>query len=171
MEPLNEYAVKIFRSTESVNVYFKVQGGKVFRAHSCVLAIRALSLFKRVISESALANQKMSSATIALKVSEGNLRTGPAVFLYTTLDLHNDIVWKESGAIQDILLAAKRFGCTKLKLYAESVLADRHVQVDTAARLLHFAHGNDCALVKETAMDFCVRCMRVVENNHPNGSW
>ncbi|OEU17836.1 hypothetical protein FRACYDRAFT_184476 [Fragilariopsis cylindrus CCMP1102] len=61
-----------------------------------------------------------------------------------------------------LLVAADRLCLTELKLYVESVLADKFVDETNAAELLLFADSYSCALLKETTMDVCVSDPNVV---------
>ena len=54
---------------------------------------------------------------------------------------------------KEILLAADRFDCTQLKLYAESIIVDKFLVAYNAAALLVFADSYSCALLKEAAMN------------------
>lgn len=58
---------------------------------------------------------------------------------------------------QDMIEAADRFGCTGLRVAAESKLvANDGINVDNAAGLILFADAKNCAELKEAAMDFFV---------------
>ena len=61
-----------------------------------------------------------------------------------------------------LLVAADRLCLTELKLYVESILADKFVDETNAAELLLFADSYSCALLKETTMDVCVSDPNVV---------
>jgi hypothetical protein len=71
-------------------------------------------------------------------------------FLYTGIE-PNDIRGDENSAVE-MLVLANQFDCTHLKLYAESVLAERFLDTSNAADKLLFADAHSCALLKEAAM-------------------
>merc|ERR1711865_1279493 len=53
---------------------------------------------------------------------------------------------------KELLLAGNRFGCDELKLYAESVLVQNHLSVETVSDLLTIADSHSCGLLKEASM-------------------
>jgi hypothetical protein len=55
--------------------------------------------------------------------------------------------------IGSILVTADRFGCSNLKLYAESLLVASSPNRNNTVRLLLFADSHSCALLKEACMD------------------
>lgn len=55
---------------------------------------------------------------------------------------------------RELVDVANRFGCSRLKIIAESELVQSKITVDTAADLILFADAQSCALLKETAIDF-----------------
>ena len=63
---------------------------------------------------------------------------------------------------KDIIRVADRFGCTGLKLTAEAELATAGITTENAAELILFADGTNCALLKETAMEFFVKNSQAV---------
>ncbi|OEU21725.1 hypothetical protein FRACYDRAFT_231869 [Fragilariopsis cylindrus CCMP1102] len=71
-------------------------------------------------------------------------------FLYTGIE-PNHIRGEENSAAE-MLVLANQFDCTHLKLYAESVLAERFLDTSNAADKLLFADAHSCALLKEAAM-------------------
>ena len=71
-------------------------------------------------------------------------------FLYTGIE-PNHIRGDENSAVE-MLVLANQFDCTHLKLYAESVLAERFLDTSNAADKLLFADAHSCALLKEAAM-------------------
>merc|ERR1712224_547887 len=63
----------------------------------------------------------------------------------------------------ELLLAADLFECIQLKLYAESVLVDKFLRGESAARLLILADSHSCALLKEAATNLIVAEADLVE--------
>jgi hypothetical protein len=55
---------------------------------------------------------------------------------------------------KDIIHAADKYGCTGLKLAAESEMAAVGITTENAAELILFADATNCAMLKETAMEF-----------------
>mmetsp|Transcript_20375 Transcript_20375/g.48448 ORF Transcript_20375/g.48448 Transcript_20375/m.48448 type:complete len:427 (-) Transcript_20375:1435-2715(-) len=60
-------------------------------------------------------------------------------------------VWNSLGQTRAVLSLADRFGCSKLKMYAESVLVDKYLTVETIGSLLVLADSHSCPLLKEAA--------------------
>jgi hypothetical protein len=67
-------------------------------------------------------------------------------------------------AAKALLITANRFGCSRLKLYVESVLVDKFLNEHNAADLLLLGDSHHCALLKEAAMKLLCqsRCSGVV---------
>ena len=61
-----------------------------------------------------------------------------------------------TGEGRGIIRIADRFGCTGLKLAAEAELAAAGITTENAADIILFADGMNCAMLKETAMDYFV---------------
>jgi hypothetical protein len=58
---------------------------------------------------------------------------------------------------KDIIHAADKYGCVGLKLAVEAEMAAAGITTENAAELILFADATNCALLKETAMDFFVK--------------
>ncbi len=58
---------------------------------------------------------------------------------------------------KNIIHAADKYGCTGLKLAAEAEMAAAGITTESAAELILFADATNCAMLKETAMDFFVK--------------
>jgi hypothetical protein len=54
---------------------------------------------------------------------------------------------------KELLLAGNRFGCSHLKLYAESIIVEKYICLYNASEYLPLADSHSCALLKEIAMD------------------
>jgi hypothetical protein len=54
--------------------------------------------------------------------------------------------------LTSLLSASNKYECLDLKLYVESLLTEEHLTKDSALKLLAFADGHSCALLKEAAM-------------------
>jgi speckle-type POZ protein len=58
---------------------------------------------------------------------------------------------------KELVNAADRYGVTSLKLEAEaSIVEDTNITMDNVMELLLYSDSKNCALLKETAMDFLV---------------
>ena len=57
---------------------------------------------------------------------------------------------------RNIIRAADRFGCTGLKLAADAEMATAGITAENAAELILFADATNCAMLKETAVEFFV---------------
>ena len=66
---------------------------------------------------------------------------------------------------QTFIRAANRFGITGLKLTAEAELASAGICTENAAELILFADGNNCALLKEAAIEYFVSNSEAVMNS------
>jgi len=73
--------------------------------------------------------------------------------------------------VRSVLRVADRFGCTELKLYTESVLTDKFLDVSNAASMLLFADSFSCALLKEAAMDTYVSNPSAAILQSSDGGW
>jgi hypothetical protein len=71
-------------------------------------------------------------------------------FLYTGTE--PKYLRRDENSAKDVLLLADKFDCTHLKLYTESVLAERFLDNSNAADMILFADAHSCALLKEAAM-------------------
>ena len=70
----------------------------------------------------------------------------------TNDDNKNDNEYVDRNYAKELLLAGNRFGCDELKLYAESVLVQNHLSVETVSDLLTIADSHSCGLLKEASM-------------------
>ena len=69
---------------------------------------------------------------------------------------------EDEADARDLLIAVDRFRCVPLKLYAESVLADRFLTVSNAAAMLLLADSRSCAMLKEASTGLFLAYPRAV---------
>ena len=128
-------------TSEISDVVFTV-GERECHAHTLILSMKAKILFE-------LSKEYKNDVPIRIhEVSEivfGSLLD--YVYSVKAPDIENENIAME------LLVAADRFDCTQLKLYAESVIADKFLVASNAAELLVFADSYSCALLKEAAMN------------------
>jgi len=133
---------------------------KYYKAHKMILAIRAKILYELVCGES-------SSSTLEDDGDDGDddntiVIDLPGVDQYTFEAMLEHVYTVKRPLIENaqiamkLLVAADRFCLPELKLYVESVLADKFVDELNAAELILFGDSHSCALLKEIAMDVCV---------------
>jgi speckle-type POZ protein len=128
---------------ESGDVKFQV-GPEEFSANLNILQVRAPEL-------AALANEYPSDTPIPIEGIEPSTFRSLLHFVYTDGVPKPEELQNEARELLDV---ADRFGCKGLKLAAEAELVDSGITVDTAAEIILLADGKNCALLKETAIDF-----------------
>ena len=175
----NHLASLLFSSMEFADVTFNVSGTK-FKAHRCVLAVKCRTLLELVLElendndDSDADDDDITRSFSRRKIVELN-DVQPKVFqtlleyVYgvrkniTTSNYNCDdqnIATTESKSehedesyARELLLAGNRFGCSHLKLYAESVLVDKHLTLENSAEYLPLSDSHTCALLKEATLD------------------
>jgi hypothetical protein len=146
-EPKNELHLDMMKFLESANqsgdVKFQV-GSKEFSAHRQILQARVPEL-------AALAEDCSPDTLIPIQDIKPSTFRSLLQFVYA-----NDVPQPEElkNEARELLDVANRFGCKGLKLLAEAELAVSGLSVDTAADLVLLADARNCALLKESAMDF-----------------
>lgn len=125
---------------------FEVDGRHFHPHHTNVLDIRAPTLVE-------MAEDSNDGAPIPIEDVDRRSFEVVLQWIYTVMDLDQiEEVWNDFSSVEKLLLAADRCECTDLKLYAESVLADKYLTIERAAKFLVIADGHSCALLKEAAM-------------------
>jgi len=128
---------------------------KHFKAHKMILALRAKILYELISDAEEHDNDYSYAEANDNTVVEVPEYVGSDTFevmleyIYT-VSLPN-ITTAEDG--MRMLVAADRLHMTQLKLYVESVLADKFLDESNFATLFVFGDAYSCALLKETAMD------------------
>lgn len=132
---------------------------KYYKAHKMILAIRAKILYELVCGESSSTStteedDEDDDNTIVVDLPGVDVETFETMLehVYT---VKRPLIENAQTAMK-LLVAADRFCLPELKLYVESVLADKFVDESNAAELLLFGDSHSCALLKEIAMDVCV---------------
>ena len=115
-----------------------------YKAHKMILALRAKLLYA-LISE----DDDEADAIIELPdCVESDIFEAMLEHMYTIQQPRLEDV----ATAQKFLVAADRFDMIALKLYVESVLVDKFLDVTTAAELVVVGDAYTCALLKEAAM-------------------
>jgi hypothetical protein len=161
---------QLFRSQEFADISYLVDK-TVFRAHKCVLAVRARPLLELALhngnnnnnSNNSSNNNNNNNEPIEIpNVEEGVFRVF-LDYLYTSseenllrfLETHDDDDNKNISAAavaESLLVVADKFGATDLKVLVESVLADKFLSEANCFQMLLLADSHWCALLKEEAM-------------------
>lgn len=138
-----ESLVALYRNdtNETTDVAFDV-GGTVFRAHACILFLKAGTLLE-------LATGQKNGTPVSIPGIRGEIFRSILEFVYTVTT--PQIV--EEDTAMEILVAADRVGCTQLKLYVESVIVEKFLTATDAADWLIFADSFSCALLREAALN------------------
>jgi BTB/POZ domain len=147
-----DWWTKLYDETDEANVSLVVEG-KVFHAHRVALKIQAPGLYELVeefTGEGPISIEKTNFDGNVLSIETFDVIHR---FIYTVLDLedNNNQLWDTLEKTQNICCAADLFGCTTLKLYAESVLVEKYLKAETCGALLVLADSHSCALLKEAA--------------------
>ena len=132
-------------ASETADVVFNI-GGMEYHAHKSILSRRAKTLFELSKDYN---NDDDREVVIPISDMRGEIFQKLLEFIYT---VKTPEVKDVTTAI-DILLAANRFDCTELKLYAESVIVDKFLTPTIAAKMLILGDSYSCALLKEAAMN------------------
>ena len=148
----NHIGTRLFRSNKESDVAFTVgSSGKLFKAHKCVLALSSTTLYELVLTKSNDDNEESHGINITLADIDETVFEKILKFIYT--GECPDISRYDEESVKDIFLTANRLDCTGLKLYAESVLIEKHLVSSNAAEMILFADSHSCALLKEASMN------------------
>ncbi|OEU14911.1 hypothetical protein FRACYDRAFT_188278 [Fragilariopsis cylindrus CCMP1102] len=153
---------QLFGSIENSDVLFTVGNtSKEFVAHKCILALRARSLYELVLVEESSSKDSAENDLTNIELRDVDKKVFEILleFVYTGKEPKLD---DDEGTARSVLVAANRFGCTDLKLYAESVLVDKFLVPSNAAALLLFADSYSCALLKEATMNTYINDTKAV---------
>jgi BTB/POZ domain len=115
--------------------------GKTFRAHKSVLQMGCRLLWEMV-----------RDATEPVEIPDVDMEDFDQIlnWIYCN-ELDDNFAFHEHA--QGLLTAANKFGLKELKMNIESVIADRWLDVPSAAELMVWAYNNCCPLLQETAME------------------
>jgi hypothetical protein len=166
----NSFLASIFMDEKSADVVFKIGGETetvtsgdeppmkmqktsviTLSAHRCVLMKMAPAL-----AEFCKASPGTNMSPTIVELPNDSVQAFEALLQYIygfeIFDIGNDI-----GQIKDILELANKYDVINLKLKAEDLLISSiTLDVDNVIDYYLYAHGMDCALLKETVMDFVV---------------
>ena len=137
-------------AADNTDVIFEVaseDGKESFRAHGPILAARCPTLAS--LAEDCDPDTPIPIGDVQADVFRMLLR-----FIYGGEIPSKDVITEQA---KPIIHAADKYGCTGLKLAAEAEMAAASITIENTAELILFADATNCALLKETAMDFFVK--------------
>lgn len=114
-----------------------------FRLHRCILAGRARPLYDLI-----------GYQTLKLVVVDVDTFHIMVRYIYTA-ELPSVLALTDLDRAKALLTASRRFGCTGLLLWVESVIVDKFLTENNAAELLLLGDALSCALLKEAAIHIC----------------
>ena len=140
------------------DVAFEV-GAKQYHAHKSILSIRAKTIFELVKDynkndDDDNDNEKM----VPIEDMDGNIFESVLEFVYCVCAPKI----KDEATATKLLLAADRLDCTDLKLYVESTIVEKFIDVSNAANWLVLSDSHSCPLLKEASMKLCASDASVV---------
>jgi hypothetical protein len=140
------------------DVAFEV-GAKQYHAHKSILSIRAKTIFELVKDynkndDDDNDNEKM----VPIEDMDGNIFESVLEFVYCVCAPKI----KDEATATKLLLAADRLECTDLKLYVESTIVEKFIDVSNAANWLVLSDSHSCPLLKEASMKLCASDASVV---------
>ena len=138
-------------SSKIPDVVFSV-GDALFKVHKSVLSLRAPKLYEIATACDDGDNDDDSSRPIQIPYVKKEIFASLVDFLYTA----NFPEIENERFATDLLVAADCYDCVHLKLYAESIIADKFLKADNSAELLVFADSYSCALLKEAATNVLI---------------
>jgi len=115
-----------------------------FKAHRNILSFRAPSFLS-------LVEDVDPDEDVPIECVDPAVFRAILYFIYSD-ELPKDLSLKENA--RALLEAADRFGCSRLKLLAETELVRNGMDTLNVAELLLFADARNCALLRESAMNF-----------------
>jgi hypothetical protein len=141
----------LFHSASCADAAFMV-GDQRFDLHRCILAARAPVMFQMINTAAAVPSSVDQPPTpvVLADVDAATFRT-MVRFIYTG-EWPDAVVVDDAEAAKLLLITAHRFGITRLKLFMESVIVDKHLDEVNAAAMLLLGDVHSCALLKEAAI-------------------
>ncbi|KAJ1690184.1 hypothetical protein LUZ63_014339 [Rhynchospora breviuscula] len=143
---LHQHFGGLLESGEGADVTFEIDE-EVFSAHRNVLAARS-PVFKAQLFGSMM-ESKMDK--IMIEDMSGEVFKIMLQFIYT--DMLPPKVEVSVGMVQNLLVAADRYGLERLKMICEKKLCDSLV-VETVATTLLLANQHNCGQLKDVCIDF-----------------
>lgn len=89
----------------------------------------------------------------------------PAIFETLLRFIYTDEPPKVMHDPREVLKVANRFGCSGLKLIAETEIVKAGIDAENAAELFMFADAHSCALLREAAREFCITHLSDIKNS------
>jgi len=137
--------------SETFDIEFSVQGD-TFRAHKCIFLLKC---------KHEIPNER-GNEEMPIDIDSVTSRSFKCLleFIYTVKEPELDT----GDMAAELLNAANFFGCVDLKLYVESVMVDKFLEVSNAANRLLFADAHSLALLKEAAINIVVTNLNSVRD-------
>ena len=143
---------------DTTDVVFVVENND-FPVHKFVLTLRAKTLYELCSKKRQRNSTTRDDTDTDADDADGSARVRiPDIssatfekvveFIYT---VNTTPILVDEATAMELLVAAKRFKCVSLKLYVESVLADKFVTPTNAATMFLLGEMYHCALLKEVA--------------------
>ena len=161
-------AERLVRSPEFADIAFCVGPNKVvFRAHKCILAVRARPLLELALLDRDHDETDASGDVPQLRLAhvEEDVFRAFLDYVYTSneerlrsfLDAGNKNDNKNDPTTAlSLLVEADKFGAIDLKMLLERILVDRYLSPSNCCEMLLWADSHWCALLKEAAISvFC----------------
>lgn len=161
------FLASFFMDKKSADVVFKIGGEtetvasrdeppmKMQKTSMITLSAHRCILMKMAPTLAALLGSNMSPAIVELPNDSVQAFKSLLRYIYglEIFDIGNDI-----GQIKDILELANKYGVVNLKLEMEELLVSSiSLNVDNFIDHLTYAESKNCALLKETVMDFIIK--------------
>ncbi len=139
--------------SESSDVSFLV-GKTMYNAHKILLSLRCKKLYE-------ISQECDDNSPIPIGFTRAEVFKNILDFVYT---VKTPVIPNEAFAME-LLVAADRFDCSHLKLYVESILVDKFLEVENTADFFIFADSHSCALLKEAATKIFVHNVKQVKQS------
>ena len=145
----NASLTKLYRSStteddSTADIIFTVNT-KQYSAHKSILSIHAKTIYEITRGSN---NDDDTVLVVPIHDVENGIFESILEFIYC---IRIPTIETETTAIK-LLLAADRFGVVDLKLYVESVMTDKYLNVSNAAEYLVLADSHSLPLLKEKAL-------------------
>ena len=137
-------------SSDTADVVFCVgKDEKEYKAHKSILCLRCKNLYE--IARNCDRKERFNHPIVINSIREEVFKA-ILDFAYTV----KLPVPESKDTAKELLVAADRVGCVKLKLFVESFIADKFLAPENAVELLILAYSRSCALLKEAATNMFV---------------
>mmetsp|Transcript_20373 Transcript_20373/g.48438 ORF Transcript_20373/g.48438 Transcript_20373/m.48438 type:complete len:431 (-) Transcript_20373:1500-2792(-) len=146
----NYFLIEMFNESDEKKDLQLLVGQTVFPVHRFVIEKRAPALFEII-------NEFTGHGPIPVGEVDHNMFAIAIKSIYDSFEYKDAGVWKSLEQTQAVLSLADRFGCSKLKMYAESVLVDEYLTTETIGSLLVLADSYSCPFLKEAAQQIYLK--------------